>query len=202
MKFVLLFTFLFIGKVSPLFSETLNFETLPDGARIGVMSGTFDPWSKQDLARAKSALASGKIDYVVLLPVNSGSTEFPLAVQKRIDLIEAGVSGDSRFLTPGIEFSPKDLTDQSSLEERLRSLKPKVTVLPVITPDQFHLPLTDAVKVTDVKLAPPEDIRSFMFRHPEYYIDDSRVKAPKGIQREVFDKIRRDGLYLDRKSVV
>lgn len=200
MKFALLFTFLFIGKISALFSETLKFETLPEGARIGVMSGTFDPWSKQDLARAKSALASGKIDYVVLLPVNSGSTEFPLAVQKRIDLIEAGVSGDSRFLTPGAGFSPEDLKDQGTLEERLRTLKPKASVIPVITPDQFHLPLTNAVKVSDVKAAPPEDIRNFMFRHPEYYIDSSDGKAPQGIQRKVFEKIRREGLYLGRQT--
>lgn len=69
---ILLFFYLPFGRTTPLTKDNIR-----EAKNIGIMYGNFDPWSEQDLARAKKVLTSGQVDMLVLLPVSNQSKNFP-----------------------------------------------------------------------------------------------------------------------------
>jgi hypothetical protein len=196
-------TFIFtLTAMLTVWAAPLTVENIQRAKNIGFMTGVFDPWSEQDLANAKKALASGEIDLLIVLPVDDSSVVFPLPAAKRIDLIEVGVKLHPQIFTPGIGFDENAAGKVSELVKKIKSINPQTKITAVRTAGQkkyLHLP--NIVLDSSNLPAPPEDIKNFMFNNSELYFEKNESKIlPQGIQAEVFEKIRADGLYLGRQK--
>ena len=186
-----LFFLVYCALAAPSYAKPLRTQDIAKASRIGIMTGTFDPVTNNDLRLAHDALVQADLDLVIIVPSINPIHKSPISIEARLAMIDKAAHDDPSIAYPfdGPELSRffkfKSLLS-SHFSKFVREINPKAQM--------FAIP-SDESASTARATSPLVFLRNNQNLYFEPSVSDDQL--PPQLDPAVARYILAQGLYLD-----